>query len=108
MTYSISMNMGHKEPGMTKQYSITEAKNQLSSLVHEVERGVRVELTRRGKAVAVILSKGDDSRPQTGGSGFWEALREFRRKVPLKDLDLNPDRIWGGVRYRSADRDIGL
>jgi prevent-host-death family protein len=93
---------------MTKQYSIAEARDHLPSLVHEVEKGVRVELTRRGKAVAVILSKGDYSRLQTGGSGIWEALREFRRKVPLRKLDLNPDQIWKGVRDRSPGRDIAL
>ena len=93
---------------MTKQYSIAEAKNHLPSLVHEVERGVTVELTRRGKAVAVILSKGDYSRLQSGGAGFWEALKAFRRKVPLKNLGLNPDEIWGGVRDRSPGRNIVL
>jgi prevent-host-death family protein len=41
---------------MQKQFSIAEAKNRLPTIVHSVENGPSVELTRRGKPVAVILS----------------------------------------------------
>lgn len=41
---------------MQKRYSIAEAKNRLSHVVHEAEDDGPVELTRRGKTVAVILS----------------------------------------------------
>ena len=37
-------------------YSIAAAKNNLSGLVHEVEQGHPVRLTRRGKPVAVLIS----------------------------------------------------
>lgn len=41
---------------MTDAYSIAEAKNNLSGLVHEAEQGHPVRLTRRGKPVAVLIS----------------------------------------------------
>ena len=41
---------------MNDAYSIAAAKNNLSGLVHEVEQGHPVRLTRRGKPVAVLIS----------------------------------------------------
>ena len=41
---------------MDDTYSIAEAKNNLSGLVHEAEKGHPVRLTRRGKPVAVLMS----------------------------------------------------
>jgi len=41
---------------MTKQYSVAEAREKLAHVVHEAEEGTTVELTRRGKPVAVVLS----------------------------------------------------
>ena len=41
---------------MNDAYSIAEAKNNLSGLVHEAEQGHPVRLTRRGKPVAVLIS----------------------------------------------------
>ena len=41
---------------MNDAYSIAEAKNNLSGLVHEAEHGHPVRLTRRGKPVAVLIS----------------------------------------------------
>ncbi|MBI4603196.1 MAG: type II toxin-antitoxin system Phd/YefM family antitoxin [Planctomycetes bacterium] len=93
---------------MTKQYSIAEAKDRLPSLVHQVESGVTVELTRRGKPVAVVMSKGDYSRLRRASSGLWKAFEAFRKKVALEGLDIDPDAIWGGIRDRSPGRDVVL
>ncbi len=41
---------------MDDAYSIADAKNKLSGLVHEAEQGHPVRLTRRGKPVAVLIS----------------------------------------------------
>lgn len=38
---------------MVKKYSITEARDNFTSVIHEAEKGTQVELTRRGKPVAV-------------------------------------------------------
>jgi prevent-host-death family protein len=41
---------------MDDDYSIAQARNQLSELVHQAESGKTVKLTRRGKPVAVVVS----------------------------------------------------
>jgi prevent-host-death family protein len=46
---------------MSKRYSIAEARNNLASIVHELEVIDNIELTRRGKSVAVLLSNGSFS-----------------------------------------------
>lgn len=42
---------------MPESYTITEAKNRLPSLVHRVEKGPAVKLTRHGRPVAVLVSR---------------------------------------------------
>ena len=55
---------------MNDAYSIAEAKNNLSGLVHEAEQGHPVRLTRRGKPVAVLIS-----------TAQYERLSKPRKKI---------------------------
>jgi prevent-host-death family protein len=41
---------------MEHEYSIAQARDQLPGIIHEVEKGRTVTLTRRGKAVARLVS----------------------------------------------------
>ena len=41
---------------MDSTYSIAEARDALTSLVHRVEEGEPIQLTRRGRPVAVLIS----------------------------------------------------
>jgi len=66
---------------MQKQFSIAEAKNRLPTIIHYVEKGPSVELTRRGKPVAVLLSIQEYDRLSRKYTGFWNAITEFRRKA---------------------------
>jgi prevent-host-death family protein len=89
---------------MTKQYSIAEARGRLPGLVHEVEAGEPVVLTRRGRRVAVLVSAEEYDR-LTGRAprhNFGEALRRFRERMDLEQLweEGNP---WEDVRDRSTD-----
>jgi prevent-host-death family protein len=86
---------------MVKRYSVTQARANLSRLIEEVEKGARIELTRRGKPVAVMVGVEDPERLPNEGRGFWEAYQEFRRRVDLVELDIDPDEIWGDIRDRS-------
>lgn len=72
---------------MTKQYSIAEARANLPRIVHDVEGGAEVELTRRGKAVAVVLSLDEYARLKNGRGGFWEAYQKWRASVDWDDWD---------------------
>ncbi len=69
-------------------YSIAEAKNALPSLVHAAETGQCVQITRRGKPVAVLLSMDDYSRLTNPQPTFALALQQF---LSLPPEDLSPD-----------------
>ena len=88
-----------------KQYSIAEAKNKLSQVVHEAEGDGQVGLTRRGKPVVVVLSfaeyqrlRGGDSRP------LWKAIQEFRA-VHADHLDELSGAL-DDLRQRDTGRDF--
>lgn len=63
---------------MEKTFSISEAKDRLPRLVHEAEAGAPVALTRRGKAVAVLISKAE-----------YDRLRGRRRKVDWSAISID-------------------
>ena len=92
---------------MTKQIAIAEARANLPKILREVECGVPVELTRRGKPVAVVLSIHEYRRLTTPKGGFWEALMEFRRTHDLEEIWREGD-PFEGVRDRSPGRDVHL
>lgn len=91
---------------MTKQYSIATARNSLPALVHSVENGPPVELTRRGRPVAVLLSLLEYDRLRHGKPDLWEAIQDFRRTTDLDGLDI--DEVYAGVRDRSPGREPEL
>ena len=91
---------------MAKRYSIAEARDNLPSVVHEVEEGTRVELTRRGKPVAVLLGVEEYARLAQGRRDFWEAYEEFRREFDLAQLAIDPDEIFGGIRDALPGREF--
>jgi prevent-host-death family protein len=69
-----------------KRVSVAEAKNSLPALLHDAE-AEPVEIVRRGKPVAVILSRADYDRLQRRSEGVWAALERFRAKHDLERLD---------------------
>lgn len=87
-----------------KDVTIAAAKNQLPALVHEVEVGGAIRLTRRGKPVAVLMSleafESQSLRPRT----FWEAVDAFREAEQPTDQEL--DDAFADVRDRSPGRDF--
>jgi len=92
---------------MTKQIAIAEARANLPALLREVECGAAVELTRRGKPVAVLLSVHEYQRLTEPKGGFGKALREFREKYDLEEMWKDGD-PFEGVRDRSPGRDVVL
>ena len=63
---------------MNRRVSVAEAKNKLPSIIHEVEEGAIIEITRYGKAVAMVISERDYRRMREIGQGFWVSLRKVR------------------------------
>jgi prevent-host-death family protein len=89
---------------MAKQYSIAAARDQLPALVHEAERGKLIQLTRRGKAVALLISVADYERLSSQRMDVWDKLQGFRAKYDLSDVDV--DEVFENVRDRSPGRDF--
>lgn len=92
---------------MVKQYSIAQARDEFAALVHELENVSRIELTRRGEPVAVLLSIKEYHRLSAHHRGFSDAYAEFRQRFKLSDLNITPG-VFADVRDRAAGREIEL
>lgn len=88
-------------------YSIANAKNSLSRIVHEAEEGETVHLTRRGKLVAVLLSVKEYQKMSKKQSSPADALQKFLMDKNHKDVDIDPT-VFDGLRAKSSGRDIQL
>ena len=73
---------------MARRKTIAEARDNLARLIHEVEDGEPIEITRRGHPVAVLVSVEAMERLRSGKTGFWEAVTRFREQTDLATLQL--------------------
>lgn len=92
---------------MAKNYSIAAARSQLPSILHDVERGQPVEITRRGKPVAVVLSIQEYRRMSSPRKSFAEVYAAWRKNFTPEDLDAEPG-YFDALRDRSPGRDVKL
>jgi prevent-host-death family protein len=75
-----------------KRVSIAEARDNLTGLVHAAEAGVTIELTRRGKPIAVLLAVSEYERLSLGRRDFRTAYRDFLHRNPdLRDHAVEPE-----------------
>lgn len=87
-----------------RRCSLAETREQLPAIVRSVERGGRVEITRRGEPVAVLLSLEDYQRLTQPRVDLVSALKKFRAEA---DLDaLRADEVFDGTRDRSPGRNV--
>ena len=93
---------------MAKQQSIAEARNSLPSLVREVESGKSVELTRRGQPVAVLIGRQEYARLASRHRRFSEVYADFTRDINLKELAIDPEDVFAGVRDETRGREVDL
>ena len=93
---------------MAKQRSIAEARSSLPSLVREVESGKSVELTRRGRPVAVLIGRQEYMRLASRHRGFSEAYAEFSRAIDLEELAIHPEEVFAGARDQVHGRKVDL
>jgi prevent-host-death family protein len=89
---------------VARRYSIAEAKDRLSSVVRDVERGTAAEITRRGKAVAVLVPLADYQALKGRHRGFWAACERFRAAHDVAGLRIGAS-VFRGVRDRSPGRE---
>lgn len=88
------------------QVSIAEAKNALTRLIHQVERGEAIHITRHGKPVAVLLSKEAYERliAQEQQRDFWQAMEAWRAQESFDWPELTPEEV-DSWRDRSPGRE---
>jgi prevent-host-death family protein len=89
------------------EVSIAEIKNRLTQLIHRAEAGEVVHVTRRGKAVAVLLSEAEYERlrryqPQRG---FWDAIQAMRADPAFEPVDFTREEV-DSWRDRAGGRDF--
>ncbi len=92
---------------MQTQYSIAEARNQFAALIRKVEESENsVQVTRRGRPVAVILSAEEYTRllAQQKKRNFWQEYLKFREEWQDELMDIDGD-IWEGLRDKSPGRE---
>lgn len=92
---------------MAQSYAIAEARANLPTLIDEVEGGAAVELTRRGKVVAVMVSVAEYRRLRGQRASFQEAYEQFLKKHSLAEVGLEPD-FARKVRDRGTGRKVKL
>ena len=92
---------------MAKSYSIASARAKLADIVDEVESGSEVELTRRGKKVAIMMSAARYARLRGERVAFMTAYETFRAAHDLAETGV--ERTWArGLRQRDIGRPVKL
>lgn len=90
---------------MIKEYSIAEARDQFTTIVRELETTPSIQLTRRGRPVAMLLAIEEYERLAAGRTGFWDNYQAFRNAVDLAELDIDPA-VFEGLRDTSPGREV--
>ena len=83
-----------------KRVSVAEAKNTLPALLHEAEEAP-IEIMRRGKPVAVLLSRAGYDRLRGKSEGVWAALERLRERHDLDEIDARD--AFEGVRDKTTE-----
>lgn len=81
--------------------SIAEAKNRLTELLRDVERGTPLAISRRGRVVAVVIGEGEYERLRTaaGSADFSAWLATWRARAGTGFDGVSPDELarWSQV-----------
>ena len=91
---------------MDKEFSIAEARHSLAALVHQLDHQPKIQLTRRGKPVAVLLSQREFERLSSPRARFWDAYQGLLASSDVASLGIEPD-LFRKARDGSAGRETG-
>jgi len=92
---------------MEEHYTIADAKNKLPSIIHAVETGQAVKLTRHGRPVAVLLSIKDYQRLNRKREGYWSALNSFRKQMEKESVFITGE-DFENIRDNFSGREVDL
>jgi prevent-host-death family protein len=93
---------------MPDQYSVAQARDRFAQIIHDAEKGKPIQIMRRGKPVAVVLSLLQYQRLTSKQVGFGEGLAEFRQNYQIENLEIEPDEVFNDVRDRSFGREVSF
>lgn len=92
---------------MSHRYSIAEARSSLSTIIDQAEAGLEIELTRRGKPVAVVVSFLKFERLRADRPRFGDVYRSFLKKHSLDQVGLEDD-FAASAREKGVGREVSL
>ncbi len=90
---------------MSKSFSVAEARQQLPRLIRAAERGRAVEITRRGRPVAVLLSASEYLSLKGERPSFADSIANVRKRHAVEQLAIG-DEDFDGLREKSSGRRI--
>jgi prevent-host-death family protein len=91
---------------MSRRYSIADARMSLPTIIDRAEAGERIELTRRGKPVAIVVSLREFERLRGDRPRFGDAYKRFVDKYPLEEISLDGE--FAAERDKGAGRKVSL
>lgn len=86
-------------------YSVAEARNRFAEIVHDLKYISRVEVTRRGRPVAILISIEEFEMLRAGKVSFLSAYEAFRNRVNLSEVGIEPE-VFEGLRDPTVGREI--
>jgi len=92
---------------MAKSYSVADARAHLPDILDDVEAGKEIALTRRGRAVAIVISPEKYEALRGEQSNFGEAYRAFISRHALDEVGLESDSL-DSTRDRAPGRRVRL
>jgi prevent-host-death family protein len=92
---------------MAKSYSVADARAHLPEILDDVEAGKDVQLTRRGRPVALVLSPERYEMLRREHTSFIDAYRAFLDRHPAEDIGLEPAFV-SSLRDRNPGRRVRL
>jgi prevent-host-death family protein len=92
---------------MSKSYSVADARAHLPDILDDVEAGKDVQLTRRGRAVALVLSPQRYDMLRSEHTNFGDVFRAFLGRHAQEEIGLEPD-FFSSIRDREPGRRVRL
>jgi prevent-host-death family protein len=92
---------------VSKTYSVADARAHLPDILDEVQSGKEVQLTRRGRPVAVVLSPERLDALRGDRTSFGDAYRAFAKGHGPEVIALEPD-FFDSLRDRASGRKVRL
>ena len=92
---------------MSKSYSVADARAHLPEILDDVEAGQDVQLTRRGRPVALVLSPQRYEMLRSEKTSFADAYRAFLGRHSPAEIGLDSGFL-GSLRAQDRGRRVRL